>query len=127
MRTESSSPRGGITPGKRRTRTVPARDGSTSDYDHLTDAEEGVLDREYGEEVQWSRGPADMKHFRYVRKPDPMKPGDSWRQFLSSFRKYVDLVELYKKRMVPALFSYLHSSMVEKVLALKLSTVRMRY
>ena len=54
-----------------------------------------------------------------------MKPGDSWRQFLSSFRKYVDLVELYKKRMVPALFSYLHSSLVEKVLALKLSKEEM--
>ena len=72
LRTESSAPRGGITPGKRRTRSVPARDGSTSNYDHLTDPEEGVLDREYGEEVQWSRGTSRHEAFPLRQKARPV-------------------------------------------------------
>ena len=57
----------------------------------------------------------------WLKRPELLKPGSSWRQFLSSFQNYAKLAKIPKEEFIPALISYLAPQLAEKVLALELS------
>ena len=63
----------------------------------------------------------NIKLPNYVRKPEILKHGQSWRQFLSSFKNYAEIVGIPDNQFIKILMSFMSPALAEKVAALNLS------
>ena len=65
--------------------------------------------------------PGNSKLPNYVRKPEILKYGQSWRQFLSSFKNYAEIAGIPDNQFIKTLMSFMSPAIAEKVAALNLT------